>query len=276
VPDFVFPPQWHRLSSARCGSRSPQQNETSLMAPRIANAVITHSGLTGQRLELVCEIARTHIPSAAGLARYRQASIASVLSGRRLRSTRTSSVGLERARSVRSSRPRERRDGSRRHSTRGGTDDDAGGSDSDSDGPGGEERLCECGCGLSLGDKRTDARYAKAKCRKRAQRQRGGEQVDAPAQRCASCGACLSRYGKGGAQCWACAFGTPGDRPLHDGKPAWLVEAIARADDDLARRRSGRKDRYRPKFVLLPFDEFLRKPAPSQKISDGVPGEMAA
>jgi len=65
-------------------------------------------------------------------------------------------------------RSRERRDGSRRHSTRGGTDDPDGEPE-----PPGEpaERPCACGCGRDISHKRRDSLTYDSSCRMRLLRQ---------------------------------------------------------------------------------------------------------
>jgi hypothetical protein len=70
-------------------------------------------------------------------------------------------------------RARERRDGSRRHLTRGGTDDSSG----EPDPP--PERLCDCGCGRSVAHKRADALTYSAACRQRLTRSRATHASDA-------------------------------------------------------------------------------------------------
>ncbi len=70
-------------------------------------------------------------------------------------------------------RPRQRRDGSRRHSTRGGTGDDpAPSSDSDEGPPPPNDgrRFCACGCGADISHKRAGAKVLDATHRKRKQR----------------------------------------------------------------------------------------------------------
>ena len=131
---------------------------------------------------------------------------------------------------TRSPRPRERRDGSRRHSTRGSTDDDSGGEPE----PPGRERTgrpCTCGCGRDISHKRAGALTFDASCRKRLSRARqileDSEFVPvrraglkhATGRRCESesCRCLLSRYGGGGSLCWTCAFASTanaGDPPL--------------------------------------------------------------
>jgi hypothetical protein len=134
-------------------------------------------------------------------------------------------------------RQRERRDGSRRHATRGSTDDDSGSGPE----PPGETllgRRCTCGCGRDISHKRADALTFDAGGRKRLSRAKAVRADDPPyRQRCESCGCFLSRYGKGSERCWSCAFGNPDERPiLQPWEPGEIAWAIHRADADLASR----------------------------------------
>jgi len=65
-------------------------------------------------------------------------------------------------------RSRERRDGSRRHSTRGGTNDPDGEPEPPGESP---ERPCACGCGRDISHKRRDSLTFDSACRMRVLRQ---------------------------------------------------------------------------------------------------------
>lgn len=82
------------------------------------------------------------------------------------------------ARATSRARPRERRDGSKRHSTRGSTSDDSDGSEPEPPG-GAPRRLCECGCGRDLSHKRRDARAFNNACAQRLGRGRAANTADA-------------------------------------------------------------------------------------------------
>jgi hypothetical protein len=139
--------------------------------------------------------------------------------------------------------PRERRDGSRRHSTRGGTDDDSGGSESEPEPL--DERLC-AGCKRPIGHRRRDAQTCGPVCRKRTSRARltgPGDPQFAPARRagltrpngrrCESCGAFLSRY-HAGVLCSPCEYSKtadPQDPDLDE-----ILCGLIRTDGDGRRR----------------------------------------
>ena len=119
-------------------------------------------------------------------------------------------------------RPRERRDGSRKHSTRGGTDDEPGGSDPEPPSSGAPTgRLCKCGCGRSIAHKRSHAETFDAACRKRIQRAR-----EVPVRRCEAEGCdCRLSSCNTGVLCWPCSLRSNPENPS-------LTEVLCGLDSD--------------------------------------------
>lgn len=153
----------------------------------------TYTGTHAEEMKEACDQTFTCFPSAPGalvltgkpVTGERACQMHERLFGRSLPRARSASHGLDAAptKPRTAARPRHRRDGSRRHSTRGGTSDDPA-SDSDppedSPPPSDGRRFCACGCGLDISHMSAIAKYFNSSHRQAGHRHPdgGGQTAD--------------------------------------------------------------------------------------------------